>query len=124
MGAALAQHTCVWNQLARAGPRPPARSIRNGEDIAEMWRDLARTCDFEREALLGNAWGGQVICDDRSLVVEEAAAAYKDAGQVVRDLADAGLVRTLASMKPLVTYKKAIDGPVDRTRNRSARDRT
>lgn len=43
---------------------------------------------------------------------------------MVRDLADAGLVRTLASMKPLVTYKKAIDGPVDRTRNRSARDRT
>jgi len=75
----------------------------------------------EREALLRNAWGGQLICGDRDLVIEEAATAYKDAGQVVRDLADAGLVLPLAAMKPLVTYKKAIDGTVDRTRRKSAR---
>ncbi|MFD1986115.1 RNA ligase RtcB family protein [Mesorhizobium newzealandense] len=77
----------------------------------------------ERDALLRNVWGGQLICDDRNLVVEEAASAYKDAGQVVQDLADAGLVVTLAAMKPLVTYKKAIDGPPDRTRKKPSRER-
>ncbi|TGQ71032.1 RNA ligase RtcB family protein [Mesorhizobium sp. M00.F.Ca.ET.186.01.1.1] len=77
----------------------------------------------ERDALLKNAWGGQLICDDRNLVIEEAASAYKDAGQVVQDLADAGLVVALAAMKPLVTYKKAIDGPPDRTRSKPTRDR-
>lgn len=75
----------------------------------------------EREALLRNAWGGQLICGDRDLVIEEAATAYKDAGQVVRDLADAGLVSPLAAMKPLVTYKKAVDGSVDRTRAKPGR---
>ena len=77
----------------------------------------------ERDALLRNVWGGQLICDDRNLVIEEAASAYKDAGQVVQDLADAGLVVTLAAMKPLVTYKKAIDGPLDRTRKKPSRER-
>jgi len=77
----------------------------------------------ERDALLRNAWGGQLICDDRGLVIEEAASAYKDAGQVVQDLADAGLVRALAAMRPLVTYKKAIEGPTDRTRNKPSRER-
>jgi release factor H-coupled RctB family protein len=75
----------------------------------------------EREALLRNAWGGQLICGDRDLVIEEAATAYKDAGQVVGDLADAGLVLPLAAMKPLVTYKKAVDGSVDRTRAKPGR---
>lgn len=78
----------------------------------------------ERDALMRNEWGGQAICDDRNLVVEEAASAYKDAGQVVRELADAGLVRPLAAMKPLVTYKKALDGPADRTRVKASRERS
>lgn len=77
----------------------------------------------ERDALLRNEWGGQLICDDRNLVIEEAATAYKDAGQVVRDLSEAGLVTALAAMRPLVTYKKAIDGPPDRTRGKPNRDR-
>ncbi len=60
----------------------------------------------EREGLLRNAWGGIAICDDRRLAVEEAAGAYKSAAQVVEDLAGHDLIRPLAAMKPLVTYKK------------------
>lgn len=63
----------------------------------------------EREHLLRNAWGGIAICDDRALVVEEAASAYKDAGQVVADLENEKLVTVLASFRPLVTFKKAVD---------------
>ncbi|PDT06676.1 RtcB family protein, partial [Rhizobium sp. M1] len=63
----------------------------------------------EREQLLRNSWGGIAICDDRALVIEEAASAYKDAGQVVGDLEQAGLVVGLASLRPLVTFKKAVD---------------
>ncbi|WP_092753011.1 RNA ligase RtcB family protein [Rhizobium aethiopicum] len=63
----------------------------------------------EREQLLRNAWGGIAICDDRALVVEEAASAYKDAGQVVSDLENEGLVTGLASFRPLVTFKMAVD---------------
>jgi release factor H-coupled RctB family protein len=63
----------------------------------------------EREQLLRNSWGGIAICDDRALVVEEAASAYKDAGQVVSDLENEGLIVGLASLRPLVTFKKAVD---------------
>ncbi|CAN7616379.1 RNA ligase RtcB family protein [Mesorhizobium sp. LjNodule214] len=77
----------------------------------------------ERDALLRNAWGGQLICDDRNLVIEEAASAYKDAGQVVGDLSEAALVVPLAAMKPLVTYKKAVEGPPDRTRKKPSWER-
>lgn len=63
----------------------------------------------EREQLLRNAWGGIAICDDRALVVEEAGSAYKDAGQVVADLENEKLVTVLASFRPLVTFKRAVD---------------
>ena len=61
----------------------------------------------EREALMTNEWGGIAICDDRDLVIEEAAGAYKDAGKVVADLESFGLVEPVAAMRPLVTYKAA-----------------
>ena len=82
------------------------------------------TTRSEREALLRNPWGGIAICDDRKLAVEEAAGAYKNAGQVLEDLMWHGLIRPLASMKPLVTYKKiSVDHEElkqDRTRERKA----
>lgn len=77
-------------------------------DRATMHGRVGRTRS-ERDDLLRNAWGGIAICDDRALVIEEAPSAYKDAGQVVADLVAAGLVESLAAMRPLVTYKKAVD---------------
>ncbi|PTW61746.1 release factor H-coupled RctB family protein [Breoghania corrubedonensis] len=61
----------------------------------------------EREKLARNGSGGLVICDDRALLIEEAPAAYKNPLQVIRDLEQSGLVTTLATLKPLVTFKKS-----------------
>jgi release factor H-coupled RctB family protein len=61
-----------------------------------------------REKLTRNEWGGRAICDDRSLLIEEAASAYKDCRQVVADLEAHGLVECVAALRPLVTYKKAV----------------
>ena len=77
----------------------------------------------ERDALRTNDWGGLAICDDRNLLIEEAASAYKDAGKVVADLASFGLVQPLATMKPLVTYKTAQPDRIERERSKD-RDRT
>ncbi|MGI2031376.1 RNA ligase RtcB family protein [Rhizobium panacihumi] len=77
-------------------------------DRASMYGRVGKTRS-DREQLLRNAWGGVAICDDRNLVIEEAAAAYKDAGHVVADLVAAGLVEPVATLRPLVTYKKAVD---------------
>ena len=76
----------------------------------------------EREALAGNPWGGIAICDDRNLLVEEAAGAYKDAAKVVADLEGFGLVETLGTLKPLVTYKSVLSDVRERERSKS-RDR-
>ncbi len=56
--------------------------------------------DLERTAL-----GGRVICEDRDLLYEEAPQAYKDVDVVVADLAGAGLLEIIATLKPLITYK-------------------
>ncbi|PRA80580.1 RNA ligase RtcB family protein [Ochrobactrum sp. MYb29] len=64
-----------------------------------------------REQLTRNDWGGRAICDDRTLLIEEAASAYKDCSRVVTDLEAHQLVERVAAMRPLVTYKKAVGQP-------------
>ncbi|MGR9247521.1 RNA ligase RtcB family protein [Rhizobium leguminosarum] len=98
--------------LATSGVSRSLNGISHGAgrkyDRATMHGRVGRNRS-EREQLLRNSWGGVAICDDRALVVEEAASAYKDAGQVMADLQSEGLIIGLASMRPLVTFKKAVD---------------
>ena len=49
--------------------------------------------------------GGRVICEDRRLIFEEAPEAYKPISRVIDDLVDAGLIRVIASLRPLLSYK-------------------
>jgi release factor H-coupled RctB family protein len=46
-----------------------------------------------------------VICEDRDLLYEEAPMAYKPVGSVIEALAEAGLIRVLATFRPVLTYK-------------------
>lgn len=47
----------------------------------------------------------RVICADRALIYEEAPEAYKAIDSVVGALREAGLLRVLARLKPVLTYK-------------------
>jgi release factor H-coupled RctB family protein len=49
--------------------------------------------------------GSRVICEDKSLLFEEAPEAYKPIEQVIAPLARAGALRVLAVLTPLLTYK-------------------
>lgn len=62
----------------------------------------------DRETLVRTSFGGQVICEDRQLLIEEAPGAYKDPRQVLDDLRLSGLADCVATLKPLLTFKKAI----------------
>ena len=62
----------------------------------------------DRASLVRTSFGGQVICEDRQLLIEEAPSAYKDPGQVLDDLRSHGLADCVAALKPLLTFKKAI----------------
>ena len=59
-----------------------------------------RIADLQRTAL-----GSHVVCEDRRLIYEEAPQAYKDIQRVVADLEHAGLVRVIARLRPLLSYK-------------------
>ncbi|MBX9725614.1 MAG: RNA ligase RtcB family protein [Candidatus Obscuribacterales bacterium] len=50
--------------------------------------------------------GGRVICEDKNLLYEEAPQAYKNIDVVIQDLVDYGLINTIASFAPLLTYKR------------------
>jgi release factor H-coupled RctB family protein len=62
--------------------------------------DRYRIADLERTKL-----GSRVICEDKDLIFEEAPQAYKDIHRVIADLAEAGLIDIIASLRPLITYK-------------------
>jgi len=60
---------------------------------------------YKPAQLQRTALGSRVICDDRALIWEEAPEAYKPVAAVVGALRDAGLLRLLARLKPVLTYK-------------------
>lgn len=60
---------------------------------------------YKADELRKTRLGSWVICQDRDLLYEEAPQAYKPIEQVVADLQAAGLVKVLAELSPLLTYK-------------------
>ncbi|KAF1050715.1 MAG: RNA-splicing ligase RtcB [Stenotrophomonas maltophilia] len=60
---------------------------------------------YRAEQLVRTALGSRVICGDKGLLYEEAPEAYKAIDSVVGALREAGLLRVLARLKPVLTYK-------------------
>jgi release factor H-coupled RctB family protein len=54
-----------------------------------------------REKLLGS----NLIYSDRSVLYEEAPEAYKSIDKVIEDMMNEGMIKLVASLKPLITYK-------------------
>jgi release factor H-coupled RctB family protein len=57
------------------------------------------------EQLSRTKLGSHVICADRKLIYEEAPEAYKPAENIISTLVSAGLVKVIARLKPVLTYK-------------------
>ena len=77
----------------------------------------------DRERLTRTSFGGFVVCEDRQLLLEEAPVAYKNSSQVLDDLVQADLVECVATLKPLITFKKAVqhDDEDEKTREHTKR---
>ncbi|MEE4011676.1 RNA ligase RtcB family protein [Roseibium sp. FZY0029] len=97
--------------LKPAGDKPEAlSSLAHGAGRKYDRRSMtgrAGVTRSDRQALTRTSFGGLVICEDRQLLIDEAPNAYKDPAQVVKDLAAAGLAEAVATLKPLLTFKKA-----------------
>lgn len=84
----------AWS-LAHGAGRKWTRS-----DSRSRMRERFRAAELEQTAL-----GSRVVCENRDLLYEEAPAAYKNIERVIEDLVEAGLVRVIATLRPLITYK-------------------
>ena len=60
---------------------------------------------FNVQALQQTQLGSMVICKDKELLYEEAPQAYKDINVIISDLKNAGLIKVIATLKPVITYK-------------------
>ncbi|MBL4674036.1 MAG: RNA ligase RtcB family protein [Arenicella sp.] len=49
--------------------------------------------------------GSVVICENKALIYEEAPQAYKNIDIVIQDMVDAELIKVLATLRPVITYK-------------------
>ncbi len=70
-------------------------------------RSSARHClrKYRIGDFLKTSLGGRVICENKDLIYEEAPQAYKDIGIVVNDMVNEGLIRIIAKLRPVITYK-------------------
>ncbi len=75
------------------------RRWKRGEAKARLSHKY-KTQDLERTDL-----GSRVICENRELLYDEAPQAYKDIRPVIDSLVEAGLVKVIARLRPLITYK-------------------
>ncbi len=65
---------------------------------------------IRRDDLRRNPWGGRVVIENDLIAYEEAPEAYKDIDDVVDALVAAGLVRLIAVLRPIVTFKSSEAG--------------
>jgi release factor H-coupled RctB family protein len=102
------------------GPQEALATISHGagrkHDRSSMEKRI-RTAPGNLQRLVRTPLGSRVICTDRQLLMEEAPDAYKDVRKVVSDLEEANLVRVIAVLRPLVTFKTARDFRETKRRN-------
>lgn len=68
---------------------------------------------FTVEQLRRTALGSRVICEQKELLQEEAPENYKPIKQVIADLIAFGLIKPIAKLRPLLTYKTRAKSSAD-----------
>ena len=64
---------------------------------------------YSPKALTQTALGSAVICEDKDLLFEEAPEAYKNIESVIEDMVQTGLIKVLATLRPVITYKMRME---------------
>ncbi|MCX7924021.1 MAG: RNA ligase RtcB family protein [Clostridia bacterium] len=60
---------------------------------------------YTKETIKITKFKSRVVCSDNKLLFEEAPEAYKNIDTVIQSLDEAGLIKVVATFKPLLTYK-------------------
>lgn len=60
---------------------------------------------YSKKAVRQNNFEYNLICSDKKLVYEEAPEAYKNIERVIEDMVNENMIRVVAALKPLITFK-------------------
>jgi release factor H-coupled RctB family protein len=61
--------------------------------------------NFRKDDFVKTKLGNFVICEDKNLIFEEAPEAYKKIEHIIDDLESHGLIKVIAILRPVITYK-------------------
>lgn len=81
--------------LAHGAGRKWERSVCKAKLIDKYTKEMIKTTKLK----------GRVICHDHNLLYEEAPEAYKNINTVIQDLLEFGLIKVIATLKPVLTFK-------------------
>ena len=76
-----------------------------GRKLARSRAEESLRSRFSRDDLERTELGSRVICDDKSLLFQEAPQAYKNIEGVIADMQGNGLISVVATLRPILTYK-------------------
>ncbi|WPC43875.1 RNA ligase RtcB family protein [Clostridium sp. JS66] len=60
---------------------------------------------FSKKDVKNGNFSYNLVCKDKSLIYEEAPEAYKNIDRVIQDLIEFDLIKVIAKLKPIITYK-------------------
>jgi len=60
---------------------------------------------YDKDTIRQNKYKGRVVCHDTDLLFEEAPEAYKNIDTVIQSLLEYKLIKVIATLKPVLTYK-------------------
>lgn len=60
---------------------------------------------FSKKDVKSGNFNYNLVCKDKSLIYEEAPEAYKSIDRVIQDLIEFNMIKVVAKLKPLITYK-------------------
>lgn len=60
---------------------------------------------FSKKDVKNGNFSYDLVCKDKSLIYEEAPEAYKNIDRVIQDLIEFDLIKVIAKLKPIITYK-------------------
>lgn len=64
-----------------------------------------KLANYKQDDFCKTPLGSRVICENKDLIFEEAPQAYKNIETVVQDLLDRHLIKVIAILRPVITYK-------------------
>lgn len=65
----------------------------------------SRLAKYRANDFIKTALGSRVICEDKNLIFEEAPQAYKNIDYIIEDLVKTKLIKIIAILRPVLTYK-------------------